>query len=557
MEFTIAGLIEATAAAVPERPAIVTATRQATFAEFVDRSTRLARFLTDRGLGLRRERSSLLGHESGQDFLAQYLYNSPEYLEGLVGAFRGRLAPMNVNYRYVAHELRYVLSDARPAAIQYHARFVPVLRDVLPDLDFPEVLLQVDDGSGEPLLPGAIDYEEALASVPPQVDAEMSPDDLYVLYTGGTTGMPKGVLWRQGDIIVAGLGIRNRREDRDWASSEERVGALGRRPHRVLPLAPFMHGAAQWVALQTLCEGNRVVISPAAGGLDPDGTWDLVADQQVTMMSIVGDAFARPLADALEARPRRLPALRYLLSGGAALSPIHKRRLMDALPGLQIIETIGSSETGTQGRTEGAGGGGGQPVAFERTESTVVLSEDFARVLSPGETEVGWLTKSGRVPLGYLGDAEKTRSTFPVVGGTRYCVPGDRARLLPGGQVELLGRDGLTINTGGEKVFVEEVEAAIKSHPDVVDALVCGRPSSRWGSEVVALVEPRRGALLDFADITAACSSWIAGYKMPKDVLFVEFIVRTPAGKPDYRWASSVIAPRPDGVEPARPAPTP
>jgi acyl-CoA synthetase (AMP-forming)/AMP-acid ligase II len=541
MEFTVAGLIEATAEAVPTRPAILTATRHVTFVEFLDRSTRLARFLSDRGMGLQRERSSLLGHQSGQDFLAQYLYNSPEYLEGLVGSLRGRLVPMNVNYRYVARELRYVLSDARPAAIQYHARLAPVLRDVLQDIDFVRVLLQVDDGSGEPLLPGAIDYEEALSSVPSQVDAEMSPDDLYAIYTGGTTGMPKGVLWRQGDIVVAGLGVRNRRDDRDWTSSEERMGALGRRPHRVLPLAPFMHGAAQWIALQAICEGHGVVIPPTVGGFDADETWDCVAREQVTMMSIVGDAFARPLADALESRPRQLPSLQYLFSGGAALSPIHKRRLMDALPGVQVIETIGSSETGTQGRLRGVGEGSA-PVAFERLESTVVLSEDFGRLLSPGDAEVGWLAKSGRVPLGYLGDAEKTRSTFPLVSGTRYCVPGDRARLLPGGEVELLGRDGLTINSGGEKVFVEEVEAAIKAHTGVADVVVCGRLSERWGSEVVAIVEPRVGATLDRTDIAVACSERIARYKIPKVVLFVERISRTPAGKADYRWASDVIA---------------
>ena len=542
MEFTVAGLVEATAMVVPERSAITGDQGTLGYAELSDRCRRLARFLNDHRLGAYRERGLLRGHETGQEFLAQYLYNSPAYLEGLLGAFRGRLAAINVNYRYGIEELRYLLQDSRPAAIQYHGCFAPVLAELLPELDFVRVLLQVDDGSGEGLLPGAVDYEDALASVPPEVDTAMTPDDLYVLYTGGTTGMPKGVLWRQGDIIPVALGVRNRRDNREWLSLEERLSAISRRPQRVMPLAPYMHGAAQWAALQALCEGNTLVIPERVRSFDSDDTWDCAARHQVTTMTIVGDAFGRPLADAIEARPRELPALRYLFSGGAALNAVHKQRLVAAIPHLQVFETIGSSETGTQGRSEGADQDRPGPPAFTRAASTVVISEDMTRILSPGHDGIGWLATAGRVPLGYLGDEVKTARTFPVVEGMRLSVPGDRARLLADDQVELLGRDSVTINTGGEKVFAEEVEAAVKTHPDVADAIVCGRPSATWGTEVVALVQARPGAGLDAADVIAACADHVARYKLPKAVIVVDQVRRTAAGKPDYRWAEGVAA---------------
>jgi acyl-CoA synthetase (AMP-forming)/AMP-acid ligase II len=542
MEFTIAGLVEATATVVPERPAITGDQCTLSYTELADRSRRLARFLGDHGLGAYRDRDVLRGHETGQHFLAQYLYNSPAYIEGLLGAFRGRLAAVNVNYRYGADELRYLLLDSRPAAIQYHARFAPLLAELLPELDFVRMLLQVDDGSGTGLLPGAIDYEEALASVPPEVDTAMTPDDLYVLYTGGTTGMPKGVLWRQGDIVPAALGVRNRRDNREWLSLDERLSAVPRRPQRVMPLAPYMHGAAQWAALQAVCEGNTLVIPGQVRSFDPDDAWDCAARHEVTTITIVGDAFGRPLADAIEARSRELPALRYLFSGGAALNAVHKQRLVAAIPHLQVFETIGSSETGTQGRAEGAGEDRSGPPTFARAASTVVISEDMTRILPPGHDGIGWLATAGRVPLGYLGDEAKTARTFPVVEGARLSVPGDRARLLPGDLVELLGRDSRTINTGGEKVFAEEVEAAVKAHPDVADAVVCGRPSATWGTEVVALVQVRAGADLDAAEVIAACADHIARYKLPKAVIFVGQVRRTATDKPDYRWAEELAA---------------
>jgi len=547
VDFTVSDLVEATAELVADRPAIVGGQGSRTYAELVDRSRRLARFLADRGLGCYRERQELGGHEVGQHLMGQYLFNGPEYLEGLLGAFRARVAPFNVNYRYVAEELRYLLTDAHATAIQYHASFAPLLAQVLPELDFVKVLLQVDDGSGHDLLPGAVDYEQALASVPPEVATTPSPDDLYVLYTGGTTGAPKGVLWRQADAAVNVLGLTNRRADREWQSVAERLTAVPRKPHRVMALAPYMHGAAQWAALRAVCEGNTVVIPTEVRAFDPEDAWDTAARYGVTTITMVGDAFGRPLADAIEARPRELPALRYLFSGGAALSGVQKTRLIAAVPQLQLLETIGSSEAGTQGSLLGAGDtGAGEtrsgPPTFARAATTVVLSEDMRTFLSEGHDGTGWLATSGRIPLGYLGDERKTARTFPVVEGVRVTVPGDRARLLPGDLVQLLGRDSMTINSGGEKVFVEEVESAVKAHPAVADVVVCGRPSARWGTEVVALVQTRPGTATDAAEIVAVCAEHIARYKLPKAVIFVDAIRRTPAGKADYRWAADRAA---------------
>ena len=251
---------------------------------------------------------------------------------------------------------------------------------------------------------------------------------------------------------------------------------------------------------------------------------------------MVGDAFGRPLADELEANPRDLPHLKLLLSGGAALNAVHKERLTAAAPGMTITETIGSSETGVQGRMLGLASG--RPT-FAREGSALVISEDMTKVLEPGHDGTGWLATRGRVPLGYLGDPDKTARTFPVVAGERVSVPGDRARLLPGDVVEMLGRDAVTINSGGEKVFAEEVEEAVKAHPAVADAIVCGRPSEKWGAEVVAVVQLRAGAGLGAEELVGFCADRVARYKLPKAVVFVDAVRRSPSGKADYKWAAA------------------
>lgn len=540
LELNLATTIEAVAARVPARAAFAQGEHVLTYRRFVDRATRFARFLADHGLGATAERPVLAGHQAGQHLLAQYLHNGPEYLEGMVGAYRARVAPFNVNYRYQREELLYLLLDADPSVIQYHARFGPTLAPVLDGLGHRPLLVRVDDGSGEPPLPGSLDYEQVLAAGPASVAAVPSPDDLYVIYTGGTTGMPKGVLWRQADVAVSTLGLRNRRAGREWDSLDELLDGLASRPRAVLPCAPLMHGAAQWAALQTFCDGGTVVFPEHAENFDAERVLAAVARHRVAATTIVGDAFARPLIEALERGAHDTSSLRVVVSGGAALRPAHKRRLMELVPGLRVLENIGSSESGIQGSQESDHPDTTGAPEFDLGDSSAVVSADLTRFLEPGHEGTGWLATKGRIPLGYLGDADKTARTFPVVAGVRVSIPGDRARLLTGGRVRLLGRDSMTINTGGEKVFAEEVEAVLKDHPDVADALVSGRPSDRWGAEVAGLVVPTRPVAPE--DLIAFCRTRLSAYKVPKALLFVDHVERGPSGKPDYRWAAARLS---------------
>ncbi|WP_234898957.1 AMP-binding protein [Mycolicibacter kumamotonensis] len=535
----LSDVLETIANAYPDRVALVHGPAAYTFSGLADRAARLGRYLADRGLGCFAERSELANHQTGQHMLAQYLRNGTHYVEGLFGAYRARVAPFNVNYLYQAEELSYLLRNAGPAAIQYHAEFAPRLAEVLPSLTPPPLLLQVDDGSGHPLLPGAVDYESALQSVPASVPSVPSPDDLYVIYTGGTTGMPKGVLWRQADVAVATLGLQNRRAGREWRSLDDLGEAVRRKPSRVLPCAPLMHGASQWAALGALCEGNAVVFPDDARTFNAAQVLSAVERHQVTALTIVGDAFGYPLVEELERGGRDMSSLRTLVSGGAALHPRVRRRLQELIPHLRVVENIGSSESGVQGSRHSHSSEPAASEAFFPDANTVIVAGDFSGMLRPGDAGshvTGWLARRGRIPLGYLGDEGKTAQTFPIIDGIRVTIPGDRVRLLPDGRVELLGRDSLTINTGGEKVYVEEVESVLKDHPDIIDAVVCGRQSVRWGSEVVAVVHGHPGIEID--ELKEFCRDRLARYKVPKAFRVVNKIRRGPAGKPDYRWAA-------------------
>jgi fatty-acyl-CoA synthase len=545
MEFNVAQIHEAVAAAVPDRECIVWRDRRLTYAEVTDRSRRLANHLLGAGLQVRAERSELAGHESGQPHLACYLHNGNEYLEAMLGAYKARVAPFNVNYRYVAEELRYLLTDARAEAIVFHSAFADRLAEVLPDLPALRVLLQVDDGSGADLLPGAVWYEEALAAASAdRPDVEWSPDDLYILYTGGTTGMPKGVLWRQADIYVGALGGRSLATGQEWDSIDQVVEAAVNGGARILPAPPFMHGAGHWLSLNALNGGSTVVIQSDTIALDPQDVWSTIGDEHVGILLIVGDAFGRPLVNELEraaaaGKPYDTSSLLMILSGGAALNSTLKDRLLAQLPTVMIVDSVGASETGSQMSHMSAAGQQATTGTFTPGPGAAIVSDDLSEELEAGHAEVGWLAQRGRVPLGYLGDADKTARTFPTIGGTRYSVPGDRARLTEAGIIELYGRDSVTINTGGEKVFAEEVEQALAHHPDVYDVVVAGRPSERWGQEIVAVVQLRDGAAADEAALLTEAATHIARYKLPKSFRFVEEIVRSPAGKADYRWAKA------------------
>jgi 3-oxocholest-4-en-26-oate---CoA ligase len=526
-----AALHQAIAAAVPERGCIVAGHRRLTWREVADRTCRLAGTLTGAGLGLRRGPDPEAGAawESPHDHVALYLHNGPEYLEGMLGAWKARCAAINVNYRYVAGELAYVLRDSAAAAVVYHASFAPTLAEVLPEVPGVRLLLQVDDGTSTDLLDGAVDYEAALAAADPLEPVGLSADDRYILYTGGTTGMPKGVLWRQGDFLATCLGVNG--TSADLVATAARRGAS----LRTLPAAPFMHGAAHWNAISAFVSGGTVVLPGEPARFDPADVLATCERERVTALQIVGDPFARPLLDSMDAHAYDLSSLRFLLSGGAVLSPPIKAQLLERIPGLRIVDVLGSSEAGRQAVA------GAEPT-FRPCDHTVVLSQDRSRRLSPGDQEIGWLAQAGRVPLGYLGDAAKTTATFPVIDGVRHAVAGDRVRLLADGTIELLGRDSVTINTGGEKVFAEEVERVLVAHPAVADAIVTSRPSERWGQEIVAVVAARAGADVSqlHGELRAHCRTSLAGYKLPKAFCWVEQVVRSPAGKPDYAWARAI-----------------
>src|SRR5581483_10295031 len=428
-EFSIAAAQEAIALAHPGRDAVAQGPRRLTTTQLTERTRRLAHVLLDHGLGLRAERHALAPYQSGQDHLAVYLHDGPEYLEAMLGAYKARLAPFNVNYRYVADELRYLLDAGRARAIVYHGAFTPILARVLADRAPLGVLLRVDDGSGHPLLPGALDYEAALAAAPstrPLV--EWSPDDLYLLFTGGTTGMPKAVMWRQADIVVAGMGVVDVRHGQEWGSIAE-LAAAAARPFspRLLVAPPLMHGAGQWAAFQALLTGGTVVLPTIPDRRDPADLLEQLADQRVTTLVIVGDVFARPLIDELRRRAPNLESLQHVITGGAPLTPESRAALLELLPHVSIVDSVGSSESGTQGRGRSNPAGQAPPGCFVPNPGSRVVDEDRVKILSPGHDGIGWLATTGRIPLGYLDDPDATARTFPVIDGRRMAVAGDRA----------------------------------------------------------------------------------------------------------------------------------
>lgn len=543
---------EAIAATRPDEPCLVFRDRRLTWAEVTDRSRRLANALNDRGLCCHTERSDLADHESGQDHVGLYLHNGNEYLEAMLGAFKARVAPFNINYRYVADELRYLLVDAQASAVVIHSAFAPVLADVLTDsgavpgarTSTPLVVLQVDDESGNSLLPGAEWYESALAAAAPSRPAvDWNADDLYLLYTGGTTGRPKGVMWRNGDAMVECFGGSKTADDVAGFVAEASGGS------RALLAAPFMHGAGHWMSFRTWLDGGTVFVHSKPDQLDPVDIWGLVEKERLSLLLIVGDAFARPLLDELDrpsrAAPYDLSELTVLLSGGAPLSASMKAQFLEHLPTLLIVDGLGSSEAGGQ-LSHVSAGTSADTGLFELVPGNVILSDQLNEVLPPTDTSTGWLAKTGRLALGYLGDVDKTSTTYVQLGDQRFAVPGDRARFDNDDPddmtIELQGRDSTTINSGGEKIFAEEVEAALKTHPCVYDCVVAGRPSSQWGTEVVAVVQFRTDLSAHDDELREHAARTLARYKLPKAFVDVPQVVRSPSGKADYRWASQIAA---------------
>jgi acyl-CoA synthetase (AMP-forming)/AMP-acid ligase II len=526
MEYNLADLWERVVDVVPDRDAFVCGETRLTYAETDARIDRLAHYLASHGIG-------------PGDHVALYLHNGVEYLEGMLAAFKIRAVPVNVNYRYVEEELRYLFNDADAKAVVFHREFAPKLaaiRELTPTL---VLFVSVDDESDADLEPlSATTYDDALAAGAPGRDhPTRSADDLYILYTGGTTGMPKGVMWRHEDIFFGAFGGGSFAGHAITAPEEIADNAVAGRT-RCLPACPFMHGTAHWMAFTTLYSGGTVIISPDRRFV-PDHLWSLIAREKVNFLVIVGDAFARPLVDALDTLDTAtdLSGLVVILSGGAILSPTVKTDLADRLPGCMIIDGYGSSEAGGQGQSVTVAGADPSPTPrFKVNDETTVLTAELQQA-PPGV--VGKLARRGHIPIGYYKDPEKSAATFPVVDGVRWSVPGDDARIEDDGTISLLGRGSVSINTGGEKVYPEEVEAALKADPSVMDAVVVGVPDRRWGERVVAVIQPRDGATIDRDDLDRSARTRIAGYKAPRDFVVVDAIVRSPSGKPDYRWAKA------------------
>ncbi|HKI40009.1 MAG TPA: AMP-binding protein, partial [Mycobacterium sp.] len=411
-QFTVSAVAQAVAAAIPDRDYLIQGERRFSYRQVIERANRLAAYLHSRGLGCHTERSAIPGHEAGQDLLGIYAYNGNEYVEALLGAFLARVAPFNVNFRYVKTELQYLLADSGATALIYHAAFAPRVAEILPNLPQLRVLIQIADDSGNDLLDGAVDYEDAVASSAPEPPpVQHSPDDLYVLYTGGTTGMPKGVLWRQHDIFMTSFGGRNIMTGEPADSVEQIAAAAAAAPGtKLMVLPPLMHGAAQWTVMTALTTGQSVVFPSVVDHLDAEDVVRTIERERVSVVTVVGDAMARPLVDAIEKGIADVSSLAVIANGGALLTPFVKQRLIEALPNAVVVDGVGSSETGAQMHHMSMSGAVSTGT-FNAGPDTFVAAEDLAAILQPGHDGMGWLAQRGHVPLGYKGDAAKTAAT--------------------------------------------------------------------------------------------------------------------------------------------------
>jgi acyl-CoA synthetase (AMP-forming)/AMP-acid ligase II len=522
MALNIADLFEHAADAVPGRLAIACGDNEVTYRELEARSNQLAHYLAGAGVG-------------PGDHVGVYGRNSIELIESFLACYKLRAVPVNVNYRYVDAELRYLFAEAELRGLIFDRLYSDRVAALLPEFPGLGAALAIEDASGAQLPAGAADYAAAIAGEPAARDfGERSPDDIYMLYTGGTTGYPKGVLWRHEDVWrTLGGGIDFTTGERladEW--EQIRRGTAGPAGLVRLAAAPLIHGSAQWSTLPALFGGDTVVLLPQ---FDPDEVWRAVQRHKVNVIVIVGDAMARPLIEAYEQQKYDVSSVLAVSSNGAIFSPAVKEQYLELLPSVVITDAIGASETGFTGlgyASPGMKKAGGPTVTAG--PSTVVIDE-HDRPVGPGGA--GRIARGGHIPLGYYKDPVKTAALFAEVDGVRYVVPGDFAQVELDGSITLLGRGSTCVNTGGEKVYPEEVEGALKSHADVFDAVVIGVPDERLGQRVAALIQPRDSREIDLAALDAHLRAQVAGYKVPRSVWVVQQIGRTLAGKADYGWA--------------------
>jgi 3-oxocholest-4-en-26-oate---CoA ligase len=533
----IADLAEHAIDAVPDRIALISGDEQITYAQLEEKANRLAHYLIDQGV-------------KKDDKVGLYCRNRVEIVIAMLGIVKAGAILVNVNFRYVEGELRYLFDNSDMVALVHERQYADRVANVLPDTPDVKTILVVEDGSDlDYQRYGGVEFYSAIAQGSPERDfGPRSADDIYLLYTGGTTGFPKGVMWRHEDIYRVLFGGTDFATGEHVKDEYDLSKAAAENPPMIrYPIPPMIHGATQSATWMSLFSGQTTVLAPE---FNSDEVWRAIHEHKVNLLFFTGDAMARPLLDALLAHQEEgntydLSSLFLLASTAALFSTSIKEKFLELLPNRVITDSIGSSETGFGGTSivaKGQSHTGGPRVTIDKT--TVVLDEDGNEVV-PGSGVRGIIAKRGHIPVGYFKDEKKTAETFQTINGVRYAIPGDYAQVEEDGSVTMLGRGSVSINSGGEKIYPEEVEAALKGHPDVFDALVVGVPDPRFGQHVAAVVQPRDGIRPTLAELDAFVRNEIAGYKVPRSLWLVDEVKRSPAGKPDYRWAKDTTEERP------------
>ena len=532
MEFNAADIFEGVVQRIPDREAVVLGETRLTYKELDARANKAAHALKKLNI-------------SQGSHIGIYAFNCIEWLEIMLGAYKLCAIPININYRYVEEELKYLMNNADIEAIFFHQQFSDKLNNIADALPLLKTYVSINDGSDTKSDLVCVDYEALIEhESEEQVPQLRSGDDQYILYTGGTTGMPKGVVWRMEDVLMTLGGGIDAVTGEKYPTPEALADKCLQDQTTALALAPLMHGAAQWQSFNAFFSGWKLVFNDQVT-FDAHHAWDLIAKERVMNLTITGDAMGRPLCDALPAALQRgldLSCLFVIASSASVFSSSIKDTMITLLPNLFIIDAVGSSETGAtgvnihtkDGKLKDSGGG----PKFNKPDFSAILNLETQQIIPQSDTEtIGYLARKGHVPIAYYKDPEKSKKTFIDVEGERFSVPGDMAKYESDGQITLLGRGSVSINSGGEKIFPEEVEMALKAHPNVFDCLVVGVKDEIWGQKVVAVIQRRDSSELTLEDLKETSAKYIASYKMPKALIFSDLIERAPSGKPNYQWA--------------------
>ena len=532
MEFNAADIFEGVVQRIPDREAVVLGETRLTYKELDARANKAAHALKKLNI-------------SQGSHIGIYAFNCIEWLEIMLGAYKLCAIPININYRYVEEELKYLMNNADIEAIFFHQQFSDKLNNIADALPLLKTYVSINDGSDAKSDLVCVDYEALIEhESEEQVPQLRSGDDQYILYTGGTTGMPKGVVWRMEDVLMTLGGGIDAVTGEKYPTPEALADKCLQDQTTALALAPLMHGAAQWQSFNAFFSGWKLVFNDQVT-FDAHHAWDLIAKERVMNLTITGDAMGRPLCDALPAALQRgldLSCLFVIASSASVFSSSIKDTMITLLPNLFIIDAVGSSETGAtgvnihtkNGKLKDSGGG----PKFNKPDFSAIPNLETQQIIPQSDTEtIGYLARKGHVPIAYYKDPEKSKKTFIDVEGERFSVPGDMAKYESDGQITLLGRGSVSINSGGEKIFPEEVEMALKAHPNVFDCLVVGVKDETWGQKVVAVIQRRDSSELTLEDLKETSAKYIASYKMPKALIFSDLIERAPSGKPNYQWA--------------------